>query len=41
MMKRELTITTEAIDEAKLVASRTMSHGMGDEVSLFPPVQGG
>ncbi len=28
-MKRELTITTEAIDEAKLVASRTMSPGMG------------
>ncbi|MCD6049553.1 MAG: molybdopterin converting factor, large subunit [Verrucomicrobia bacterium] len=28
-MKRELTITTEPIDEAKLVASRTMSHGMG------------
>lgn len=28
-MKRELTITTEAIDEAKLVVSRTMSQGMG------------
>ncbi|MGV3754824.1 MAG: molybdenum cofactor biosynthesis protein MoaE [Verrucomicrobiota bacterium] len=28
-MKRELIITTEAIDEAKLVTSRTMSPGMG------------
>jgi molybdopterin synthase catalytic subunit len=28
-MKRELTITTEPIDEAKLIASRTMSDGMG------------
>lgn len=28
-MKRELTITTEPIDEPKLVASRTMSPGMG------------
>jgi len=28
-MKKELTITREAIDEAKLVAQRTMSHGMG------------
>lgn len=28
-MKRELTISTEAIDEAKLIAGRTMSQGMG------------
>jgi molybdopterin synthase catalytic subunit len=28
-MKRELTISTEPIDEAKLIAGRTMSHGMG------------
>lgn len=28
-MKRELTITSEPIDEAKLVASRMMSPGMG------------
>ncbi|HEY1172774.1 MAG TPA: molybdenum cofactor biosynthesis protein MoaE [Verrucomicrobiae bacterium] len=28
-MKRELTITKEVIDEAQLVAGRTMSHGMG------------
>src|SRR5688572_31198190 len=28
-MKRQLTITTEQIDEAALVGSRAMSHGMG------------
>jgi molybdopterin synthase catalytic subunit len=31
-MKRELTITTEAIDEAKLISSRAQSGGMGAAV---------
>jgi molybdopterin synthase catalytic subunit len=31
-MKRELRITTDAIDERGLVAQRTMSHGMGAAV---------
>ena len=31
-MKRELTITGEAIDESALVARRQMSHGMGAAV---------
>src|SRR4051812_34262728 len=31
-MKRELTLTNEAIDEAALVAARTMSAGMGAAV---------
>jgi len=31
-MKRELTITTAAIDEAALVSKRVMSHGMGAAV---------
>jgi len=31
-MKRELTITTEPLDEAKLVAQREMSHEMGAAV---------
>ena len=31
-MKRQLTITTESIDEPTLVRSRAMSHGMGAAV---------
>lgn len=31
-MKRQLTITADRIDEATLVDSRTMSHGMGAAV---------
>ena len=33
-MKRDLTITTDAIDEPALVARREMSHGMGAAVSF-------
>ena len=33
-MKRELTITHEAIDETALLARRQMSHGMGAAVSF-------
>jgi molybdopterin synthase catalytic subunit len=39
-MKRELTITTELIHEAALLAQRTMSHGMGAAVYFLGVVRG-
>jgi molybdopterin synthase catalytic subunit len=39
-MKRQLVITTEAIDEAALVAQRTMSHGMGAAIYFTGVVRG-
>ena len=39
-MKRELTITTKPIDEAELLAGRTMSSGMGAVVYFFGTVRG-
>jgi molybdopterin synthase catalytic subunit len=39
-MKRELTITSEAIDESALVACRAMSHGMGAAVYFTGIVRG-
>ena len=39
-MKRELTITGEAIDEAALVARRVMSAGMGAAVCFAGVVRG-
>ncbi|MBI3877882.1 MAG: molybdenum cofactor biosynthesis protein MoaE [Verrucomicrobia bacterium] len=39
-MKRELTITTEAIDEATLIAQRHMSAGMGAAVYFVGAVRG-
>lgn len=40
MMKRELTLTGEAIDEAALVARREMSGGMGAAVCFAGVVRG-
>jgi molybdopterin synthase catalytic subunit len=40
MMKRELTITAERIDEAALVARRAMSGGMGAAVYFTGVVRG-
>ncbi|MBI3875273.1 MAG: molybdenum cofactor biosynthesis protein MoaE [Verrucomicrobia bacterium] len=39
-MKRELTITTDAIDEAKLVAQRRMTGGMGAAIYFVGVVRG-
>ena len=39
-MKRQLTITTEAIDEAGLLARRTLSNGMGAVVYFLGVVRG-
>ena len=39
-MKRELTITTEPIHEAALLAQRTMSSGMGAAVYFLGVVRG-
>jgi len=39
-MRRELTITTETLDEAKLVAARKMSLGMGAAVYFAGVVRG-
>ncbi|HYG23886.1 MAG TPA: molybdenum cofactor biosynthesis protein MoaE [Verrucomicrobiae bacterium] len=39
-MKRNLTITTDAIDEARLVASRSMSAGMGAALYFVGVVRG-
>ena len=39
-MKRQLTITTEPIDEAALLARRTMSKGMGAAVYFLGVVRG-
>lgn len=39
-MKRELTITNEPLDEAKLLAKRTMSPGMGAAVYFAGVVRG-
>ena len=39
-MKRELTITTETLDEAKLVAARKMSSAMGAAVYFAGVVRG-
>lgn len=39
-MKRELTISTQAIDEAALVAARAMSGGMGAAVYFSGVVRG-
>lgn len=39
-MKRSLRITTEAIDEAALVAARAMSNGMGAAVYFSGVVRG-
>jgi molybdopterin synthase catalytic subunit len=39
-MKRELTITTEPLDESKLVAGRHMSSGMGAAVYFVGVVRG-
>jgi len=39
-MKRELTITTEPIHEAALLAKRTMSDGMGAAVYFLGVVRG-
>lgn len=39
-MKRHLTITCEPIDEASLLASRTMSTGMGAVVHFLGVVRG-
>lgn len=39
-MKRELRITSEAIDEPALVQTRTMSHGMGAAVYFTGVVRG-
>jgi molybdopterin synthase catalytic subunit len=39
-MRRDLTITSEPLDEAKLVATRTMSHGMGAAVYFAGVVRG-
>ena len=39
-MKRELTITTEPIDEAALLAERRMSDGMGAVVYFLGVVRG-
>ena len=39
-MKRELTITTEPIDEGKLIATRQVSSGMGAAVYFAGVVRG-
>jgi len=39
-MKRQLTITTERIDEAALLSKRKMSDGMGAVVSFLGVVRG-
>jgi molybdopterin synthase catalytic subunit len=39
-MKRELTITTEPIEEARLIAARKMSAGMGAAVYFAGVVRG-
>jgi molybdopterin synthase catalytic subunit len=39
-MRRELTITTEPIDETKLVLARKMSSGMGAAISFAGVVRG-
>ena len=39
-MKRQLSITTERIDEAALVGSRTMSHAMGAATYFTGVVRG-
>ena len=39
-MKRSLTITAEAIDEAALIAQREASHGMGAVVNFLGVVRG-
>src|SRR6266581_5044431 len=39
-MKRQLTITTERIDEAALLSKRRMSHGMGAVVCFLGVVRG-
>lgn len=39
-MKRELTITTEPINESELLAQRTMSPGMGAVVNFLGVVRG-
>lgn len=39
-MKRQLTVTKEPIDEAKLLAQRTMSDGMGAVVYFLGVVRG-
>ena len=39
-MKRQLLITSQAIDEARLVSQRTMSHGMGAAVYFAGVVRG-
>jgi len=40
MMKRQLAITTEPIDETALLRQRTMSHGMGAVVYFLGVVRG-
>ena len=40
MMNRQLTLTAEPIDEAKLVGQRRMSHGMGAAVYFTGVVRG-
>lgn len=39
-MKRQLTLTTEPIDEAALLAQRSLSHGMGAVVCFLGVVRG-
>ena len=39
-MNRQLTLTTEPIDEAKLVGQRRMSHSMGAAVYFIGAVRG-
>ena len=39
-MKRQLTITTEPIDEAALIAQRQMSAGMGAVINFLGVVRG-
>jgi len=39
-MKRQLTITTEPINEATLIVQRTISHGMGAVVNFLGVVRG-
>lgn len=39
-MQRQLTITTDPINEPTLIAQRTMSHGMGAVVNFLGVVRG-
>ena len=39
-MKRQLSLTTELIDEAALIGQRTLSHGMGAVVNFLGMVRG-